>query len=300
MRKLKYILLLTLIMLPASVRMVSAARSEYVEGKRVYDYADLFSYSEEEALEEYALSIEEDAETEFYVLTIDDAEGKSAMEYADDFGDNGAFGYEKEYGTYVVMLIDMDNREVWISTSGRAIEYLNDSRIDKTLDAMFAYVPDGDYYEAAEVYLQFAYKYMLSEPSNDYNDYYDDKYYPDDDYNYDDTYYYDDGHYYNKTEPFEIVLICFIGSAVISGIILFIMASSAKTKMTAGSTTYMNGNGLKINQRSDIYTHTTTVKRRIESNNSSHGGSSVHRSSGGSSVHRSSGGRSHGGGGRRF
>ncbi len=303
MRKLKYILLLTLIMLPASVIMVSAARSEYVEGKRVYDYADLFSYSEEEALEEYALSIEEAAKTEFYVLTIDDAEGKSAMEYADDFGDNGAFGYEEEYGTYIVMLIDMDNREVWISTSGRAIEYLNDSRIDKTLDAMFEYVPDGDYYEAAEVYLQFAYKYMLSEPSNDYNDYFNDKYYPNDDYyyddnDYDDTYYYDDGHYYNdETEVFEIILICFLGSAVISGVILFIMASSAKTKMTTGSTTYMSGGGLRINQRSDIYTHTTTVKRRIESNNnSSHRGGR----SGGSSVHRSSGGRSHGGGGRRF
>lgn len=297
MRKLKNILFLALIMIIASASMAFAARSEYVEGRRVYDYAGLFSYSEEEALEEYALSIEEDAKAEFYVLTIDDAEGKSAMEYADDFGDKGAFGYEEEYGTYIIMLIDMDNREIWISTSGKAIEYLNDGRIDKTLDAVFEYVSDGKYYEAAEVYLQFAYKYMLSEPV-------DNKYYPDDDYypdydNYDDTYYYDDGHYYNnETEASEIILICFLGSAVVSGIILFFMARNAKTKMTAGSTTYMSGSGPIINQRSDIYTHTTTVKRRIESNNSSTGGS--RRSGGGSSVHRSSGGRSHGGGGRRF
>lgn len=285
MRKFTNILILTCIMMAALSSTVMAARSEYVEGKRVYDYADLFTDSEEEALEKYAVSIEDDAETEFYVLTIDDAEGKSAMEYADDFGDNGRFGYEEEYGTYIVMLIDMDNREVWISTSGRAIKYLNDYRIDKTLDEVFEYMPDGEYYKAAEAYLKTAYKYMVTDTADDYrsDDYYD---------KIDDTYYYDDGTYSEDLETSDVVILSFIIAAVVSGIVLIIMICGAKTRMTAGSSDYIGSGGLMVNHRDDIFTHTTTVKRKIETNNGSSGG--------GSSVHRSSGGHSHGGGGRKF
>jgi len=284
MRKIRLSLLLVIIMTVFSAGVVFAARSEYVEGKRVYDYADLFTDAEEQSLEEYALSVEDEARSQFYVLTIDDAEGKSAMEYADDFGDNGAFGYEEEYGTYVVMLIDMDNREVWISTSGNAIQYLNDYRIDKTLDEVFEYMPDGEYYRAAKAYLECAYGYMLSDPSEDRDKYYDN--------DYSDTIYYDDGHYYEEEPDVAgIVILCLVVSAVISGIVLIIMITGAKTKMSVGSSTYMSGSGLKINQREDVFTHTTTVKRKIESSSGS---------SGGSSVHRSSGGHSHGGGGRKF
>lgn len=259
---------------------------EYVEGKRVYDYAGLFSDSESARLEEYALSIENAARTEFYVLTINDAEGKSSMDYADDFGDNGAFGYEKKYGTYIVMLIDMDNREVYISTSGNAIEYLNDYRINKTLDAVFEYMPDGEYYKAAMAYLETAYKYMTTEPSHDYKepDYYEPI---------DDTYYYDDGTY--EEVGIGSIFVCSLGiSAIVSAIVLLVMISGAKTKMAAGSRTYMGGSGLRINRKEDIFTHTTTVKRKIQTNNGSSGGG------GHSSVHRSSGGHSHGGGGRKF
>ena len=289
MRKLTNILILTFVMVVSLSSTVFAARTEYVEGKRVYDYANLFTYDEEEALEELAKSVELKAETEFYVLTIDDAEGKSAMEYADDFGDNGRFGYEEEYGTYIVMLIDMDNREVWISTSGRAIEYLNDYRIDKTLDDVFEYMPDGRYYKAAEAYIKTAGRYMLSDPSDDYKS---------DDYNYDDTYddtyYYDDGTYSEDLSTSELVIVSFVVSAVVSGIVLVIMLCGAKTKMTAGSADYIGQGGLMINHRDDTFTHTTTVKRKIETDSGTRSGG------GGSSVHRSSGGHSHGGGGRRF
>ncbi|MBQ9765902.1 MAG: TPM domain-containing protein [Lachnospiraceae bacterium] len=258
MRKIKYILLLIIVMQAIVMSPVLAAKVHYEEGKRVYDYADLLTNSEEERLEEYALSIEDEAETEFYILTTDDAEGKSAMEFADDFGDEGNFGYGSSEN-YVLMLIDMDNREVWISTTGDAIDYLTDSRIDDMLDEIMEYVPD-DCYKAGETYLDEAYDYIC------YGE--------------------DDG-----DTVFGIVLMCLFGSAVVSGIVLLVMVSGAKTKMTVGSATYMGAGGITINQREDIYTHTTTTKHRIES--SSSGG-------GGSSTHRSSSGRRHGGGGRKF
>ena len=60
-----------------------------------------------------------------YAVTTDDAQGKSATAYADDFFDEHST--EQEDG--VALLIDMDNREITISTCGIAIRYLTDSRI---------------------------------------------------------------------------------------------------------------------------------------------------------------------------
>ena len=45
----------------------------------------------------------------------------------------------------MALLIDMDNREITISTCGIAIRYLTDSRIDNILDAAYAKISNGDY-----------------------------------------------------------------------------------------------------------------------------------------------------------
>lgn len=306
MRKLQSMILtfcFSVIMIVASVSVVHAERIVYEEGKRVYDYADLFTSYEEDKLTEYALEVEEDAKTEVYILTTDDTNGKSSMEYADDFGDNGAFGYDYEYGTYIVMLINMEEREVWLSTSGKAEDYFSEYRIEWTLDAIFEYLPNGDYYKASYAYMDAVRDFMIDgAPSEDdeydfpaFDDNYDDTYYGDD-------YYYDDDYYRSSDSGItEFILPAFLGSAVISGIILAIMIGSNSTKMTAGSRTYMAKEGIKLHAREDVFTHTTTVKRRIDTDSSGgsrSGGGSRH--SGGGGHHISSGGHSHGGGGRRF
>ena len=55
----------------------------------------------------------------------------------------------------------MDNREIYLSTCGKAIGKLTDAKIDKILDAAYEYVSDADYYgtfvaffEATEEQLQ--------------------------------------------------------------------------------------------------------------------------------------------------
>lgn len=300
MRKLHTLMLticFSIILITASAKAVCAETIVYEEGKRVYDYADLFTGYEEDKLTERALEIEKAVQTEVYILTTNDTAGKSSMEYADDFGDNGAFGYECEYGTYIVMLINMDEREVWLSTSGKAEDYFSEYRIEWTLDAIFEYLPD-DYYMAAYAY-QEAVRDFMTAGSPGRNDEYD---FPQYDNNYNDTYYGDDYGYYREDdkEIKDMVIPAFVISVVVSTIMLVVLIGSNKTKMTVNGRTYMAKEGIRLNAKNDVFTHTTTSKRRINNDNGGSGGSGRSIHSGGGGHHVSSGGHSHGGGGRKF
>ena len=66
----------------------------------------------------------------------------------------------------------MDNREAYISTSGIAIRYLTDLRLDKILDRVFDEgLLDGDYYGAAMGFLKGTRTYLEAGiPSDQYNE----------------------------------------------------------------------------------------------------------------------------------
>ncbi|MBP3543878.1 MAG: TPM domain-containing protein [Lachnospiraceae bacterium] len=249
---------------------------------RVYDFAALLSASEETELADACLEVEDSIETELYILTTNDAEGKETMEYADDFGDEHAFGYDKEYGDYIILCIDMDNRVVWVSTSGKAIDYLTEARIDALIDDLYGYLTSGDYYNTCLSYIESVTKYMTSEPS-----YSKDQINPD---NYQDTMYV----YDEEKSVLSVWYIRLLISLGIGAIAVLIMSFQAKTKVTANAQTYSKG-GPRIHRREDKYIRRTTTSRRIESGSSGGGSRS---SSGG--RHTSSSGRSHGGGGRSF
>ena len=82
------------------------------------------------------------------------------MEVADDFYDENAFGYDAPHGTGILFLIDMDNRQAWISTSGEAITYFTDQRIEWTLDNIFEFLPDGNYAGSFQAFLDSVELYM--------------------------------------------------------------------------------------------------------------------------------------------
>ena len=139
-----------------------------VEGQFVYDYADLLET--EEGLESEIASIRERWQIDVVVVTIDDAHGRSSMDYADDFFDYNDFGYDKPMGDGVLFLIDMDNRQIWISTSGKAIIYFTDDRIDEALDSIIEYMYDADYDGAADDFLWYTDDFMSRVPG-DYDPY---------------------------------------------------------------------------------------------------------------------------------
>ncbi|MCI8454506.1 MAG: TPM domain-containing protein [Lachnospiraceae bacterium] len=117
----------------------------------VYDFAGLFSPNEKEALSREAAVLAETMQMSVAIVTIDDHEG-SAQEYADSFYISAGLGTGDAYDG-VLFLIDMDERELWITTSGKMIRYLTDSRIEAILDDAYAYISEGGYYETAQAFL---------------------------------------------------------------------------------------------------------------------------------------------------
>ena len=110
------------ILLAAGGQHVCFAAEENVSQQTVYDDAALLTPEEIETLESELDAAGEKTGWNMLMLTTDDTNGKTTQEYADDFFDAIA-----ENGDGVALLIDMQNREICISTGGIAIRYLTDA-----------------------------------------------------------------------------------------------------------------------------------------------------------------------------
>ena len=98
------------------------------DNQRVYDFAELLSDSERENIEEKISDASEQSGLDIVVLTVNQMFGKTDREMADDFYDNGQFGFELEgkEDSGILLLIDMENRQLYISTAGTGIDYVTD------------------------------------------------------------------------------------------------------------------------------------------------------------------------------
>ena len=94
----------------------------------MFDGADLFTAEEEKRLLEEAEKTAERTETQIVFLTYEDAGGRSTEKYTDDFCDDREFGYGDEEKSFMMLTIDMDNREVYVKTGGTAIARRSEER----------------------------------------------------------------------------------------------------------------------------------------------------------------------------
>ena len=256
---------------------VSATETESIVENYVFDYAGLLSLEELYELETQIADMKEKTDWDIFAVTTDYAEGKSAMAYADDFYDERT----AEDSDGILVLIDMDNREIYVSTCGEAIRYLTDARIERILDDGFYYVSNGEYASCLAAMLSTA-------------EYYFDAGIPQNQYNYD----VETGAVseYRVLTWMEVVPVFFL--AVIVGLAIFFgVKKSYSMKGGRYEYPYMKYGKLDLTTHQDQFLRTHTTHHRIQTSSSSSGG---HSSGGRSSTHRSSSGRSHGGGGRRF
>lgn len=253
------------------------------EEYHIYDHADLLTVQEEEYLENLVTEREEQWDMNFLVVTIDDAQGKSAMEYADDFYDIQFPEESEEDG--ILYLIDMDNREIYLSTSGTAIRYLTDSRIESILDEAYEYVVEGDYYGTFVTFIEETEGYLT-------------KGIPSDQYNYD----VETGEIDYYREPIGITfgefIFAFVAALIPAGITIGIIKAKYQLKFEDFHYDAYTDSDVQLSVKSDRLVNTFVTHRRIPKNDGHSGGSGGGGSQ--SSVHRSSSGRSHGGGGRKF
>lgn len=263
--------------------------SGFTDGQKVYDGADLLTDREISKLEDECLRIAEDEEIDVIILTTDDTQGKTAQDYAEDFYTLNGFGYDEPGGTGIIYLIDMEGRNYRIATSGGAITYFTDKRIDEMVDDIGDELKSGDYAQSCFVFLDYVEKYMnnLPDEKNLYN--YKDNI-PDDL-----AYRGDDGVFRVTAESAGVALVL---APVIAGIVVACMVYTAGGKVTVNASTYLKEDAVRFNARWDHFTHKTTTSRII------HDDDDGFRGGGGggcaSSTHSGSSGGTFGGGGGKF
>lgn len=292
----------------------------------VYDFAELMN---EEEVSEIQKQIEEargKSKLDIVVLTVDDNFGYSQRQLADDFYDNGDFGFEDniQNGSGVLLLIDMDDRQMYISTAGIGILYINDEIIEILLDDIEDDIKGEDYYEACQEFVEdMVYCSNMAAATPQYESIIEDWYSE----NYDDyvelydanreefekitniTFNYDKGGIitgdwedltevsydgYKKITFFTLFqnpLLDLVIGAVVGAIAVFALRNPQKAKMSVNNMTYKDEKKVNLKTKRDTFIRRSTVSRKIESSSGKSGGGSSHSSSGGSS---------HGGGGRGF
>lgn len=239
---------------------VSAAASK----TWVYDDAGLLQDEQIKTLSDKIEKVREDKKLDIVIVTTRTTGGETPADFADDFYDLGGFGYDKPRGTGILLLIDMGQRNLWISTCGAAQKYFTDKRLDMMLDEIYDDLSDGNYYEGCKTFISQTDKYMNLNPN---------------------------------LNPLTLkgTLIRFVIAAALGCFITFIFVARRGGRNTTNAYTYSAGGKCRLNQSYEHFSHKLVTTRHIEHHSGGSGGGG-----GSGSSHTSSSGVSHGGRGRSF
>lgn len=233
----------------------------------IYDDAGIFYETEKTSIQLELEDLSTITGWDAAVVTTNNTEEKTSVVYADEY-------YEKiGYGTNgILYLIDMDNRELYISTTGSVTDYLTDERLDSILDTAVEHASQGNYYET-----------ILSEISMSYD-------------------------FFKSGIPVDqskiAVKISVISAGVIIGLVSAVLSvlkifKSYSFKQTGEVYEYTSKSKVNMSVNSDQLINsfiTTRIRPKPKNNNRGMGGSGGVRTT----THRASSGRIHGGRGRRF
>ena len=238
---------------------------------RVVDLADLLDNSEEADLLSMLDEISNRQELDVVVVTVNTLDGKTPMDYADDFYDYNGYGFgENRDG--VLLLVSMEDRDRWISTSGYGITVFTDAGIEYISEKFLPDLSDGNYADAFTTYAELCDEFITQARTGEP---YDTNNLP--------------------KEPFNVFTSLLISLAVgilVSLIVTGKMKGKLKTvRMQPAAEEYVRNGSMLVTESSDLFLY-SHVDRRAKSKDDDSGG--------GSSTHTSSSGSSHGGGGGKF
>ena len=277
------------------VQYYESTNTERVYGdRRVFDYADQLTDSEEEALEEYIHRAEQKTCTDIVIVTLnqsladyaaDYAAGydmqitpdKYVMVYADKFWEDNRFGYDSPQvldGTSGsgdgVLLVDNLYREpetgriyTWMCTTGIVEDRFSSYMINDTLDVFYERV-DYDYYQACRDFVDCYVDYMLPDV---------------------------------VSLPTLGHRIAYIAGLIIMLVYCLINCKGRSGTVTVTDRTYIEGNAPEFTENSDVFLRKNVSRVYDPPADSGNGSRSGGGSHGGGGHHISGGGGSHGGGG---
>jgi len=240
----------------------------------IKDYLNYLTDSEIASLQDDIESIKQTYRLDVVIVITDDTQGKSSQAFADDFYDYNGYGIGKSKSG-LLMLVNMQDREVYISTRGNAIDIFTDGRISRMTDNCATYLSNADYYNACRKFVQDVKSYAKAGvPSGQYRS-------P------------SDMTYGDKVARRIKSVSIYITALVISLVSTLLLSLSSKGKVTITSSTYEETGSFELTEARDDFIRQSTTQTKISDNSSSGGGNK-------SSTHTGSSGHTHGGGGRKF
>ena len=251
----------------------------------VVDYADLLTDEEEEMLQQQIQESKVALQLDIIIVTTYGTGDKNVQQYADDFYEANGYGYGEDYSG-ILLLVDMESREWYMSTCGEAIYIFTDYGLDQLGETILPWLSSGYYYDAFNAWLNALPHYVEAFRNQSLID----GYVKPDDYEspYGEEIYHYEENIGIRIQPFPVALL--IG-LIVAAVAILIMRSRMNTaKLQRGAVDYLKNGSFHLRQRSDMFLYSRVSRKARPKQNSG----------GGSSVHRSSGGRSHGGRGGRF
>ncbi len=278
-----------MLLLMAAVLLLSLTARADGAGQ-VIDDANVFSADECRRMTEIILEIEQKHQVDLVVLTTRDTPYDPSdslwrvRDYADEYYDDGGYGMGAD-GSGMLLLLDMHNRAMWLSTGGVMIDYINDDREEDILDHAYDRLVEGDYGGAMIAALNRVSHWMDAGRREGF-------------FRYDEVTGERIGGLYNALTPMEAAVAAIAGLAVAAAVYLSV---SAAYNLKGSTYTYDRSANTSVTLVRDdqVFLRKRVHRSPIVTGNGS-GGRSGGGRSGGSGVHTSSRGVSHGGGGRRF
>jgi len=235
---------------------------------RLVDEADLLTDTQYNDLQSLLEEVSNRQRLDVVIVTVNSLGGKSPMQFADDYYDSHNYGFGADRDG-VLLLVSMEDRDWWISTSGYGITAFTDAGIDYLADRFLSDLSDGFYADAFETFVHGCDEFITAAKNGQPIDI----------------------HSLPK-EDFRIgktLLTGLVIGLVVALVVTGIWKGQLKTvRMQTAAADYIKKDSMKITQSNDLYLYRHVTKTKRETN------------SGGSSTHRSSSGRSHGGGGGKF
>lgn len=279
-----------------TVRAYASETGDSEISQHVYDKAELLSTTEQEELEQMCIDYGTKAGIDIMILTHNDPDAVYAETYIENFED------QIPDGNRVYILLDMQNRDVFMEGYGKAETYIHSKRIASIIEEITPDLSAGDYYDAFVTYIERSAAYMSDDSELNYDHDYtagtpqsSDPNAP----NYDATWRGDSNS--GSTELVDIlsnVWVQLLAAITIGIITVSVMAFHSSGRMTAGSANYIEQNNSGLIGRRDDYVRTqvTRVRKPQNNNNNNSGGFNA----GGFRGGMSGGGSSHSSGGGKF
>lgn len=113
--------------------------------EKIYDFADLLTDGEEKVLFKHVKHFIDSTQIDYVIVTISKNNKASSMNYARDF-----YNFNDFSGDGIILLIDRDNKGIYMTTNGRAVELFPDSRMEPILKNVFNLTKEKKFYDACK------------------------------------------------------------------------------------------------------------------------------------------------------